>query len=571
MLLELEIKNFALIDQLHLQFDTGLNILSGETGAGKSIIIDAVNMAIGERADREFVRSGANKASVQAMFTFHQTVDIPNLLQAYGIELEEDNQLIVTREIYANGRSVARINGIMVTQQVLKAITEKLIDIHGQHQHQSLLNSGTHIDMLDAFGGKAHQNLLQQIAEEYQRLLGLESRLSKLCGNDMERERRLDLLAFQLKEIDAAKLKKDEEEHLNQQSQLLANSEKIFEGVAKSYSLLYEGSSAPSIYDMISQVTAALHGIINYDPTLQDFYRSLEEMQYRLQDISHDIRNYKDNIDFEPALLNEIEARLDIINNLRRKYGRTVEAVLEYRDTIAVELELLQNSEVEIQKIRSDIDKQAAVLMKLSTDLSKLRKETAAEMEKALIEILETLNMGKVAFVVDILPFKETKTGQRFTAKGIDQVEFLISTNIGEAPRPLAKIASGGEMSRIMLALKTILADADNIGCLIFDEIDTGISGKTAQIVGEKLQYIANKHQVLCITHLPQIASQADTHYLIEKFSDQKITRTAVTRLDDEKRVMEISRLLGGESSDITIKLAQELMETARIKKNKGK
>ncbi len=570
MLLELEIKNFALIDQLHLQFDRGLNILSGETGAGKSIIIDAVNMAIGERADREFVRSGANKSSVQAVFTFNQNADIPNLLQEYGIELEEENQLIVTREIYANGRSVSRINGIMVTQQVLKTITEKLIDIHGQHQHQSLLNSGTHIDMLDAFGGKVHQELLQRIAEEYQRLLGLESRLSKLCGNEMERERRLDLLGFQLQEIDAAKLKKDEEQALNQHSQLLANSEKIFEGISKSYSLLYEGNSLPSIYDMLSQVTAAIHGIMDYDPRLKEYYQALEEMQYRLQDISHEIRNYKDNIDFEPALLNEIEERLDVINNLRRKYGRTVEAVLEYRDTIATELELLQNSEAEIIKIRSDIDKQAAILKKLSSSLSSLRKETAAAMEKALVEILETLNMGKVAFVVDIQPFKDTKAGPKLTAKGIDQVEFLISTNIGEAPRPLAKIASGGEMSRIMLALKTILADADDIGCLIFDEIDTGISGKTAQIVGEKLQYIASEHQVLCITHLPQIAAQADTHYLIEKFSDHQITRTGVERLDDEQRALEISRLLGGEISDITLKLAKELLETAKAKKNRG-
>ena len=568
MLLELEIKNFALIDELHLQFDKGLNILSGETGAGKSIIIDAVNMAIGERADREFVRTGANKSSVQAIFTFDAESDIPKLLQDYGIELEGENQLIITREIYSNGRSISRLNGIMVTQQVLKTITEKLIDIHGQHQHQSLLNPNTHIDMLDAYGGKAHMELLERISEEYKGLLSLEGKLTKLCGNEMERERRLDLLSFQLKEIDEARLKKDEEEILGQQRHLLANSERIFEGISKSYNLLYETDEAASIYDMISQAASLLQGIMDYDPPLKDYYQGVEEIQYRIQDLARDIRNYKDNIDFEPALLDEIEERLDVINNLKRKYGKTVDEVLSYRDSIATELDLLQNSEEEINRIRQNIEKQANTLRDLSNKLSDKRRGTAAEMQKAIVEILETLNMGKVEFIVDLLPLRESKTRERFTAKGIDQVEFLISTNVGEALKPLAKIASGGEMSRIMLALKTILAGADNIGCLIFDEIDSGISGKTAQIVGEKLQYISKKHQVLCITHLPQIASQADNHYLIEKYSDDNITRTSVEKLTDEKRAIEIGRLLGGEITDITLKLAKELLVTARTKKN---
>ena len=567
MLLELEVKNFALIDQLHLQFDRGLNILSGETGAGKSIIIDAVNMAIGERADREFVRTGANKCSVQAIFSFSNRSEIEMLLKDYGIELEEESQLIITREIYVNGRSVSRINGTMVTQQVLKTITEKLIDIHGQHQHQSLLNSNTHIDMLDAYGGKPHQELLLKISEEYQKLVGFERRLINLCGNEMERERKIDLLSFQIKEIDDSKLKKEEEDNLNQQRLILANSEKIFEGVSKSYSKLYEDNPSVSIYHMISQVATLLHSVMDYDQRLKEYYQNIEEIQYRIQDISHDIRNYKDSIDFEPAMLDEIEERLDVINNLKRKYGKTIDEVLAYREAIGKELDLYQNSEEEIKAIREKIEKQVHVLDDLSLKLSKLRKKTASTMEKALVEILETLNMGKVTFIVDIQNFNGTKGQQKFTSKGIDQVEFLISTNVGEPPRPLAKIASGGEMSRIMLALKTILAGADNIGCLIFDEIDTGISGKTAQIVGEKLQYISSKHQVICITHLPQIASQADNHYLIEKFSDEHVTRTKVDKLNHEKRIIEIGRLLGGELSDITLKLAEELLRTSKAKK----
>ncbi len=567
MLLELEVKNFALIDELYLQFEKGLNILTGETGAGKSIIIDAVNMAIGERAGREFVRSGTNKCTVQALFSTSGAMGLVEILDEYGIENDDEQYLVVIREIYANGRSTCRVNGTIVTQSVLKNITEKLIDIHGQHQHQSLLNPNAHIGLLDAYGGKEVNQLRKEISKEYHELQKLQTRLESICSNEMERERKLDLLKFQIQEIESAELSNGEEKLLVQQKNLLANGEKIFNAVSEAYAELYEGNHQMAIVDGISKITSQLQHVSSFDDQLNYFYQTLEEIQIRIQDITREMRDYKDQIDFDPQSLNEVEKRLDTINNLKRKYGKSLEEVLLYYDKIKSELELYCNSEAEIQRLKKDIESKRNEVEAKALVLSEMRKSIATTLQVELTKILETLNMGKVSFVISFNHVLDANNNYKITEKGIDIVEFLISTNLGEPLKSLAKIASGGEMSRIMLALKTILANVDHIPTLIFDEIDTGISGRTAQVVGQNLYHISENHQVICITHLPQIASLADNHFLIEKKEYSDSTKTEVNRMDMEDRIKEVGRLLGGELTDITLKHAKELIQQSNLKR----
>lgn len=566
MLLELEVKDFALIDELNIQFHKGLNILTGETGAGKSIIIDAVNMAIGERADREYVRHGAKKAVIQAIFGIEKVKDIDVVLNQYQIDSDDDNILIVSREIYANGRSTSRVNGVIVNQSILKSITEKLIDIHGQHQHQSLFNTNYHIDILDVYGGKRIQQLLQAYFEEYKKYLGLQKELSSFNYDGMERERKIDLLKFQLEEIDSARLQVGEEEDLNQQRALLSNGEKIYTTLATIYEEFYNNDHGVSLLEKLAKAVKSLQNISSFDMNLNHFFTTLEDIQYRIEDVVTDIRNYKEQIDFQPETLQEIEKRLDVINSLKRKYGISIDEILEYRNTIEYELDDYINSEEKILKIRKQIEEVKDKLREMAAVIFQLRVETAKSFENELINILNDLNMKKVSFTIAIEQQKDANGELRLTSKGSDKVEFMISTNIGEPLKPLSKIASGGEVSRIMLALKTILADVDNVPVLIFDEIDTGISGITAQVVGEKLHHISSTHQVICITHLPQIAAMADVHFMIDKKSINNLTKTIVKELDNDNRLYELGRLLGGDITEITLKHAEEMINKANKK-----
>ncbi len=565
MLLELEIKDFALIDKLNISFNKGLNILTGETGAGKSIIIDAVNMAIGERADRSFIRSGCDKCMVQAIFSVENSSGIDTILKQYGIEIDEDDHstLIITREIHLNGRSTCRINGVIVTQTVLKSVTQKLIDIHGQHEHQSLLNSNFHIDMLDSYGGIEVLNLVNCVSSLYQELHILKKKLNTICFDEMERERKIDLIKFQIDEIESAKLISGEEEELKKQKSILSNSEKIYQALSNIYETLHGENLDSSVLDKISNSVNAVNSISFLDDQFVCFKETFEEVQYKLEDVSRDIRRYIDEIDFDPKILEEIEIRLDIVNTLKRKYGNTVEEVLEYKEKIQSELWEFENNDEEITKLKEQIDCKYNELSKKSIELSSLRKVVASDFENKLTEILLSLNMGKVQFKVSF-----NNEQNKFTSKGMDQIEFMISTNLGEPLKPLSKIASGGEMSRIMLAFKTILANVDNIPTLIFDEIDTGISGRTAQIIGEKLYDIANHHQIICITHLPQIATMADHHYLIEKVEIENNVKTVVEKLEKSRQIEELGRLLDGELTDITIKHAAEMIKQAHLKKS---
>lgn len=568
MLLELEVRNFALIDELNINFNTGLNILTGETGAGKSIIIDAVNMAIGQRADRNFVRAGADKCMVQAIFSVKISNNIYDLLNEYGIEIDNDNILVVTREIYANGRSICRVNGIIVTQTILKKITENLIDIHGQHEHQSLLNSSFHINMLDSYGGKQILDLVACVSKTYDELQVLKKKLSSICFDEMERERKIDLIKFQIDEINSANLKLDEEEELKKQKKLVSNSEKIYKTLSNAYEVICGDSLDGSALDKLSSVVHSMQGISSLDESFLNFSSVLEEVQYKLEDTTRDIREYRDQIEFDPEILEDIEIRLNLINLLKRKYGSSIDEILQYKEKIESELWEYENNEEELNRLKAEIHIKEKELLKISLELSSLRKSIALNFEEKITDILITLNMGKVQFKVSFINEERESSALKFTSKGIDEIEFTISTNMGEPLKPLSKIASGGEMSRVMLAFKTILADVDNIPTLIFDEIDTGISGKTAQIIGERLHDISNHHQIICITHLPQIACMADHHYLIEKIEKENKVKTIVEKLDKPSQINELGRLLGGELTDITIKHAEEMITQAHLRKS---
>jgi len=557
MLLELEITNFALIDNLKVDFEKGLNILTGETGAGKSIIIDALNMVVGDRADREFVRTGTNKCRIQAIFSFKKSENLIHLLSDNGIDFDDDT-LIITREIHATGRSVSRVNGIIINQSLLKQISEYLIDIHGQHEHQSLLNASNHIHMLDAYGGERINPLLHMYKNNYKSYLDATKELGIICNNMQERERQIELLKYQITEIDSANLKVGEDEDLEKELMILTNSEKIITVVDNTCNDLYNSSQYPPAIDLLSRNLKGLLNISSIDTDLKTFYDTLEEIQIKIDDVVRDMRAYLQQIDHDPSLLENLESRLNTINNLKRKYGSTIQEILEYKDKINEELDVYINSEERIQSLQTLISTLEKELRVSALKLSQERKGIALEFEKDLKDVLMTLNMGKVSFTI-----KFEETSKDFTHSGIDKVEFLMSTNMGEPLKSLSKIASGGEISRIMLSFKTILANVDQVDTLIFDEIDTGISGNTAQIVAEKLREISNRHQILCITHLPQIASMANEHFLIEKKIVANNTKTTVHKLEKKERVNEVGRLLGGELTDLTIKHAKEMISKA--------
>ncbi|WZL71430.1 DNA repair protein RecN [Clostridiaceae bacterium 35-E11] len=570
MLLELAIENFALIAKLNISFHKGLNILTGETGAGKSIIIDAVNMAIGERADKSYIRTGADKAVIQTIF-YSKNPYVKDILNEKGIDLLDDNIVILTREIYNSGRSISRINDRVVTVSLIKEISKYLIDIHGQHAHQSLLYPENHIDILDAFDETRLMGLKKQVANKFYELKKLQNKLISLYGNELERERKKDLLKFQLEEIDCCNLKKEEEAELISEQNLLSNSERILNIMSNAYEKLFNNEHRyPSIIDSIGHVVKELENIKEFDSNILNMFNILQECLYMIEDVSRDVRNYRDHIEFNPHALQEVEKRLDLINNLKRKYGNTIEEILYYREKIFIELQELENSENIINDLKSKIEKATKELRDCSLKLSEIRKSIAAQLENKIIEELMSLNMNHVAFKINFIDNEQSDKEYEFTAKGIDKIEFLISTNVGEELKPLSKIASGGEMSRIMLAFKTILAASDNIETLIFDEIDSGISGVTANIVGEKLAIISKTHQILCITHLPQIALMADNHFYIEKITQDYKTSTNVRGLSEKEQIMELGRLLGGVTlTNLTMEHAKEMLDLGnQFKKN---
>lgn len=560
MLTQLDIQNIALIDKLSLEIAPGLNVLTGETGAGKSILIDSINAVLGERVSRELIRNGKEKAFIEAVFEYENN-QIDNILEQSGIEAEDRN-IIISREITLSGKNTCRINGRLVNVSVLKQIGELLLDIHGQHDNQSLLKTESHIELLDAFGGAAIEKVRQEYIELFNRYKSIKSRLQELAGDKGEMARRMDMLNFQIDEIESARIKNGEDESLNNQRQVLANSEKIMSSVLKAYELLNEGgdNGKSALYNS-NRALQELSNILKYDAELVPVSEKLESVIYQLEDISQDLRAKSENAEFNPDALSSIDERLDILSRLKRKYGSTLEEVLDFLEKSRREYEELQQSESLIEELNGELSSSVSKLAESAEKLHLERKRAAQVLEKNITVELENLEMKNAGFKVE-LAYDEG--GRHFTKNGLDSAEFLISSNVGEPLKPLSKIASGGEMSRIMLAIKTILANVDAIPTLIFDEIDTGISGKAAQKVGEKLSYISKTHQVLCVTHLSQLACMADSHLLIEKNSDNENTFTTVRYLDKKGRIEEIARIIGG--SDITslaLKHAEELINSA--------
>lgn len=553
MLEHLHIRNVALIKESEISFGDGLNILTGETGAGKSMIIDSLQFALGGRAGKDFLRHGEKQAAVEALFSV-QSQALTEKLAENGIVPEEDGTLLITRTLSEAGKSVCRINGSTVTVGMLKEIAEDMIDIYGQHEHQSLLNPVKHIRLLDRFCGAGFGEAMEEYKNSRQRLKDLEKQLTILIGDESQREQRMDMLLFQKEEIEAAELQEGEEDALLEQKKRLSSMERLIRLTGESVTLLYDGDDrAPSACDQLGDALAKLQEAAEYDAALSPLADALADGYAAVEDCARELKREAEKQEADPEELERIEERLQLFYKLKRKYGGSIEAVLEFYEKAVQELEFLSNSSEKAAELSAKKTAEEKRLSALAETLTARRRATAEQVEEQIETALHDMEMKHARFHIQI----EEKAD--WGADGKDKVEFLISANAGEPLKPLAKIASGGEMSRVMLALKTVLVDADEIGTFIFDEIDTGVSGRTARRVGEKMRFLGGKRQLLCITHLPQIAAMADNHFLIEKESDAGETVTRVTALDEEGAVREVARLMN-DVTETTLAAARELL-----------
>ncbi len=558
MLLELNITNIALIESLRIEFAQGFNVLTGETGSGKSIVVDCMNLVLGGRADRDFVRTGAEKGRVEALFDAAECPRALDMARELGADCE-DGLLAVSRELSRSGRNVCRVSGAIVPLSALKSLTALLMDIHGQHEHQSLLNPARHMDFLDSFGDSAHAELRARVRALHSERSAIAAKLRKLMADNAERERLSDMLTFQVGEIASAKLKPGEEEKLTAKLRVLENAEKIQDSVERAYVSTYRGDGrGASAQALLLDAAEAMNSIAAIDSKYADLAGRLRELFEAAQDVGYELQDLADSVRFDPALMEKIAARLDLIDRLERKYGPNLEDVIRFGEEASKRLQAIQSGDENIQALKKALKQADSALKDECAALTASREALAHRLAEAIMEQLRDLGMAKTRFQIRIAP--EAKP----TAAGMDQVEFLISPNPGEPLRPMASIASGGELSRIMLALKAISMDADGVGSMVFDEIDTGVSGRMAQVVGEKMCKIAQRHQVLCVTHLPQIAALGDAHFRVEKQSDGDRTETRVLRLDEEGRVHELSRLVGGaEDSESSLSHAAHMLEEA--------
>lgn len=536
MLKHLSIKSVAVIDELNIDFTPGLCILSGETGAGKSIIIDAINLLKGERASKSIIRSGEDRARVSGVFEIDSAL-AAEIGEVLGCETEEE--LIISREITADGKNTIRINGMPANLAMLKSIGESLINIHGQHDNTSLLSVKTHIGFLDNFGGEELGAALSEYRELFAKCREMSEELSSLDTDEQEKLRRKDMLSYQISELDEAALEIGEDEQLMARKTVLDNAARISDNTMRAYELLY-GSENGTAHDMLWEAISSLEKIADYHGEINAVYDELSSLADTLDEKIRDLRHIGDNLSFDAEEAQQIDDRLDLIYNLKKKYGATIEDILEFYDRASDELEALETSDERIEFLRSELDKAKKLLRQKADSLSALRRKHGDRLSKLIMAELCDLNMARVEFKVSI------DNATSFKPNGADEVEFMVRTNVGEEMKPMAKIASGGELSRIMLAIKSVLSDSDRVDTLIFDEIDTGVSGAAAQKIGEKLHKMAEDKLVLCITHLPQIASLADSHYLIEKEITDGRTLAKARLLDFEQRVDEIARTLGG-------------------------
>lgn len=565
MLAELSIKNFAIIDTLSVSLEKGLTVLTGETGAGKSIIIDAVHLLVGGRGSSEFVRYGEDRAEIEGLFLIEDEQH-PCYTKAFefGIEISE-GMIVLRRDISRNGKSVCRINGKLVTIAILREFGRTLIDIHGQHEHQDLMNQEQHIQLLDHYGGKEVEHAIQEYQLIFRNYNALKQKLTKFNENEQELAHRLDLLQFQLNEIGNADLQPKEDIELSEEKHKIANFEKIFDSLRNSYHALYGDQHG---LDWVGLAMSHSEDLVDLDVELNEIHDTISNSFYLLEEITYKIRDQLDKLEYDPKRLEFIENRLNEITQLKRKYGQTVEQILEYAATIEDEIDTIQNRDKHIDQLKAEFQSVIEDLQVEASNITLLRKRLANELILKISQELKDLHMEKASF--DII--FDSKTSNKFTSNGTDHIEFYISTNPGEPMKPLAKTASGGELSRIMLALKSIFSKHQGITSIIFDEVDTGVSGRVAQAIAEKIVGVSFGSQVLCISHLPQVAAMADTHLFIAKETIEGRTTTSVTSLSEAEKVKEIGRMISGVVvTSLTKEHARELLKLAKNSKQNKK
>ncbi|MER1956598.1 MAG: DNA repair protein RecN [Solibacillus sp.] len=560
MLKELSIRNFAIIDDLTVSFSEGLTVLTGETGAGKSIIIDAVNILAGGRGSTEFIRHGEKKAELGGLFEVtsdHHPIYLK--LEQHGIEAEEGT-IILRRDLNDSGKSICRVNGKLVPLSVLREIGGSLIDIHGQHENQELMDEKFHIHLLDHFAQHDLKDLKAEYDEAYETYRQLKREFAEISIDEQRAAQRIDLYQFQIQELEQAALSVDEEEALSEERIRLMNFHKIFERANMAYEAI---SGEGNGLDYIGNAMNALEDIVRLDTMFKESSESVTSSFYALQDAAYQVKNALDDLEYDAERLNEVEQRLALYQNMKRKYGTTVEEILAYYEKIEEELSQLLNRDEAMQQNEQLLARMETDLNKLAVELTKIRKQNALQLSEAIMNELRMLHMEKAQFIVN---FEELR---HFDAHGKDYVAFYISTNVGEPPKSLPKVASGGELSRMMLALKTIFSSANGITSIIFDEVDTGVSGRVAQAIAEKIAAISINSQVLCISHLPQVAAMADHQYYIKKQVEHDRTFTTITEMERDERIEEISRMMSGaEITDLTLQHASELLQMANERKD---
>ena len=555
MLRSLHVKNLALIRETEVEFGEGLNILTGETGAGKSLLIGSVNLALGGKFEKDMLRRGEESGLVELVFDCEEE-RLSEKLKSMDLEPSEDGTVILSRKL-SSGKSICRINGETVTAKQVRELSELLIDIHGQHEHQSLLHKSKHMEILDAYSGAAFVQCADRVAALFHECTALGKKIAEETLDEAARTREQSLAEFEQKEIADAALQAGEDEELEQAYRKMANSRKIAESLAESYHL--SGNDAEDgAGNSLSRALRALRSVTMYDPALEQMEEQLAEVESLLADYNHDISEYMSDLEFDEEDFRSTEERLNTINHLKGKYGKSIEEILKYKEEKEAYLEKLADYDAYIRKLNTDWEEKKALLEKACGELSAIRQKNAVILAQKLKDALIGLNFLTVEFEIAVRP------GQTITAKGYDDVEIMISTNPGESLKPLSQVASGGELSRVMLAIKAVLAGRDEIDTLIFDEIDTGISGRTAWKVAEQLSALAGAHQVICITHLPQIAAMADVHFVIEKSSTDDMTITDIHRVTERESLAELARLLGSDAlTGAALSNAEEMKEQA--------
>ena len=547
MLSLLHIENIAVIESADISFDQGFNVLTGETGAGKSIVIDAISAILGERAYRDMIRTGTNKASVRAVFT-----DVPELGWFADNGVEYDPETVIQREIHLDGKNICRVNGSLVSVSILRKLGMQLINIHGQHDSATLFDEDNHLSFLDAFAD--NEALRMDYSQKYEAVARLRREIDRMTMDESEKLRRMETLKYQIAEIEKADLEAGEDEALEERRKILQNAEKLSNGMDTAVECLYGGDDSDGASGLLAQAEYALARLAKFSDSFAEMHERVADLMYQVQDVAEAVRDARDDLSYSADELEQIESRLDVIHKLRRKYGVTCEDILTYLDKAKKELDDMEFADDHLERLKKNLKKAEKTAWDAARILRKNRQETAKSMAQRILTELAQLDMPRVQFSCE---FTETD----LSTNGADAVAFYMSANAGEALKPMSKVASGGELARIMLAMKNVLAEKDQVNTLIFDEVDTGVSGRAAQKVAEKLRSVAVHKQVLCVTHLPQLAALANTHLLIAKSERNGRTYTSVTPLDIEGRKKELARIIGGTNiTETTLKSAEEML-----------